>query len=382
MTTIGIDYTAAVHQSAGIGRYTREMIKALAARSPGPATEYHLFVADGHKIKMPPQLGCNFSWHTTRLTKRWLERLWYRLHLPLWIEMWTGPVDLFHQPDFVLPRSRPGTPTILTVHDLSFVREPDSVMPGMTRHLNMWVPWSVKRADQVIAVSEATRQDLIELYHTPPEKITVIHHGVTPEFKPVENPFDLAAVCQKYALDKTPFVLTLGTIQPRKNYRRLVQAFAQIDPPFTLVIAGNKGWHYDTIFKEVQELGLENRVYFPDFVDDSDLPALYSAASLFVYPSLYEGFGLPALEAMACGTPVVASNQSSLPEVVGEAGVLVDPRDVGAIAEAMSRVLSDESLNRQLSETGRRRAAHFSWDKVAADLLNLYETVLERRRIG
>ncbi len=378
MTIIGIDYTAAVHQSAGIGRYIRELVRALAACSAGSdKRQYRLFVAAGAGLE-PRLPGAAFTWHATRLSKRWLERLWYRLRVPLLIETWTGRVDLFHQPDFVLPPVRSGTPTVLTVHDLSFVREPDSVMPGMTRHLNKWVPWSVERASHVIAVSEATRQDLIELYQTPPEKISVLYHGVGPEFRPVEQSDCLAAVRQKYGLGRQPFILSVGTVQPRKNYQRLIQAFAQIEPDYTLVIAGNRGWTFDSILAEVQKLGLEQRVFFPNFVAEADLPALYSAASLFVYPSLYEGFGLPALEALACGAPVVASNRSALPEVVGQAGLLVDPLDVTAIAMAMSRVLADEALRQELGRAGRIQAAKFSWTDMATKLLNLYQTLLMR----
>ncbi len=376
MTTIGIDYTAAVHQSAGIGRYTRELVKALAAHPANSFDpQFRLFVADGGNLA-PDLPGSNFSWHTTRLTKRWLERLWYRLHLPVRIEAWTGHLDLFHQPDFVLPPVRQGTPTLLTVHDLSFVQEPDSVMPGMTRHLNRWVPWSVARADHVIAVSKATRQDLIALYGTPPEKISVLYHGVTADFKPIEDRSMLTAVRQKYRLGDRPYILSLGTVQPRKNYQRLVQAFAQLDPSYALVIAGSKGWGGEGILAEVEKLGLAERIHFPDFVADVDLPALYSAASLFAYPSLYEGFGLPVLEAMACGTPVVASKRSSLPEVVGEAGLLVDPLDVTAIAAAMAQVLADEDLHQRLSELGRLQAAKFNWGKTAAKLVELYQKLL------
>ncbi len=376
MTTIGIDYTAAVHQSAGIGRYTRELVKALAAHPANSFNpQFRLFVADGGSLA-PDLPGSNFSWHTTRLTKRWLERLWYRLHLPVRIEAWTGHLDLFHQPDFVLPPIRQGTPTLLTVHDLSFVQEPDSVMPGMTRHLNRWVPWSVARADHVIAVSKATRQDLNELYGTPPEKISVLYHGVTADFKPIEDRNMLTAVRQKYGLDDRPYILSLGTVQPRKNYQRLVQAFAQLDPSYALVIAGSKGWGGEGILAEVEKLGLAERIHFPDFVADVDLPALYSAASLFAYPSLYEGFGLPVLEAMACGTPVVASKRSSLPEVVGEAGLLVDPLDVTAIAAAMAQVLADAYLHQRFSQVGRLQAAKFNWGKTAAKLVELYQKLL------
>ncbi len=376
---IGIDYTAAMHQSAGIGRYTREMVKALAtAKANSFVAEYRLFVADGKQFK-PDLPGPDFSWHPTGLSERWLARLWYRLRLPLPIENWTGPLALFHATDFVLPPLKRGTGAIVTIHDLSFVREPETVMPGMLAHLNRWVPRSVERAEHVIAVSETTRQDLIELYQTPPEKITTLYHGVAAEFKPVKVPEKLAAVRQKYGLGKRPFVLSLGTIQPRKNYRRLIEAFAQLDPAFSLVIGGGKGWRDEAIFAQVTRLGLEQRVHFPGFIADADLPALYSAATLFALPSLYEGFGLPLLEAMACGTPVISSNQSSLPEVVGSAGLLVNPREVTAIAEAMSKVLTDADLHQQLSQAGLKQATKFSWDKTASRLLSLYRRVTENR---
>ncbi|MBN1993929.1 MAG: glycosyltransferase family 4 protein [Anaerolineae bacterium] len=374
MTTIGLDYTAAIRQSAGIGRYTREMVKALAQLDP--ETQYRLFVADVGKIFALSPPGPNFAWRTTRLSERWLARLWYRLRLPVWIQYWTGPLDLFHAPDFVLPPVKPGTPTFVTIHDLSFVRQPETVMPGMEAHLNRWVPHSVKKASHVIAVSEATRQDLIDLYRTPPEKITTLYHGVTPDFKPVTEPADLLAIRQKYGLADRPFVLSVSTIQPRKNYRRLIQAFARINPSFSLVIGGSKGWHYADIFAEVARLGLEGRVHFPGFIPDADLPALYSAAILFVYPSLYEGFGLPLLEAMACGTPVIASNQSSLPEVVGQAGLLVDPYDVAALAAAMSNILADPNLRQTLAQAGQVQAKKFTWEKTATRLLALYHQLL------
>lgn len=374
---IGIDYTAAIHQSAGIGRYTHELINALAAVSPtnGTAPHYRLFVADaGSQFDtLPP--GPNFSWHPTRISERWLARLWFRLHLPLPIQTWTGPLDLYHATDFVLPPVMPKTRTIVTIHDLSFVREPAITMPGMSRHLNTWVPHSVNRADHVIAVSEATRQDLIELYHTPPDKISVLYHGVGSEFNPITDAAKLSAIRKKYHLDEVPFVLSVGTIQPRKNYRRLIQAFAHIDPPLKLVIGGGKGWQVEEVFNEIEQLGLTDRVHFPGYIADADLPALYSAATLFIYPSLYEGFGLPALEAMACGTPVIASNQSSLPEVVGNAGLLVDPRDVGAIAASMTHLLEDANRRQELSALGLQQAARFTWPEMGAKLLNLYKKV-------
>lgn len=378
---IGLDYTAAVRQSAGIGRYTREMVDALAALSTGPnSPEYHLFVADAVRQILPSLPGTNFTWHPTRLSERWLTRLWYRLRLPLPVELWTGPLHLFHAPDFFLPPVRRRTRTVVTIYDLSFVRQPETVMPGMLSHLTKWVPRSVAQADHVIAISEATRQDLIELYQTPPQKISVLYPAVTPDFQPVATAQELSAVRHKYGLGENPFILSVGTLQPRKNYQRLIQAFAKVadsaSTALKLVIVGSKGWQYERIFAQVTQLGLTNHVHFLGFVSDADLPALYSAASLFVYPSLYEGFGIPALESLACGTPVIASNLSALPEVVGEAGLLVDPYDVDKLAAAMTRLLGDAGLRQQLKTAGLAQAAQFTWIGMATKLLEVYHTLL------
>ncbi len=377
-TTIGIDYTSAIHQAAGIGRYTREMVKALATLTqPDFSPHYQLFVANAGKNFSRTALSSNLNWSLSQLSERWLARLWYRLRLPVPIQYWTGPIKLFHAPDFILPPVTKGTRTVVTIHDLSFVQHPDSVMPGMSQHLNQWVPRSVARANHVVAVSEATKQDLVDLYNTPSAKISVLYHGVTPEYQPIEDESTIQAIWQKYKLGNDPFILSIGTIQPRKNYQRLIQAFAQIEPPTKLVIAGVKGWSYQEIYGEVVKQGLEQRVTFTGFVDDADLPALYNAATLFTYPSLYEGFGLPVLESMACGTPVIASNQSSLPEVVGQAGVLVDPYDVDALATAMGCLLSSEQQQQQLAQAGLSQAAKFTWAGMATELLALYQKILE-----
>ncbi len=370
MLRIGLDYTSAIHQVAGIGRYTRELVNALTVANKD--YEYRLFAAGATDVERPA-LPHNWQWCPTGLTRRWLERVWYRLRLPLPVEAWTGRVDLFHAPDFVLPILLPKTQTIVTIHDLSFVRQPDSTMPGMAAYLNRWVPRSVQQADQVIAVSEATRQDLIELYHTPPNKIKVLYHGVSPNFKPVDNLARLADIRQRYGLGEHPFILSVGTLQPRKNYVRLIQAYAMVRQKLALaspnlVIVGQKGWHYEEIFDEVNRWQLASHIHFLGFVEDSDLAALYSAARLFIYPSLYEGFGLPVLEAMACGTPVVAANLSALPEVVGSAGWLINPYDVKGMAESMAQLLTDEPLRQQFIQDGFKQAARFTWTNMARQL--------------
>ena len=223
----------------------------------------------------------------------------------------------------------------------------------------------------MIAISQATKDDLVAHYGVPKEKIPVVYHGVEPRFRPTPDP----AVPARYGLPSRYF-LYLGTLQPRKNLERLLQAYAQLsgDVP-ALVLAGAKGWYFERIAAAIAALGLGERVFLPGYVPDEDVPALLTGALALVFPSLYEGFGLPVLEAMACGTPVVTANTSSLPEVVGEAGLLVDPLRVDEIAAAMQRLLADEALRAELSRRGLERAGLFSWDRCARETLAVLEGV-------
>ena len=375
---VGFDATPAVRQGGGIGRYTRELLRALAAA--GGQTQYRLFFASprGAPRHDLPNLPSNFTVRHLPFDDVWFARVWHRARAPIPVEWITGPIDLFHSPDFTLPPTRHGTRTLLTVHDLSFVRDPESAMPVLRAYLNRVVPRSVARADHVLADSRATQADLIELYGTAPEKISVLYSGVNEVFRPVQDVDTLNAVRARYGLGAAPFVLAVGTLQPRKNYQRLIQAFAQLSQPgLRLVIAGGRGWLYEAIFAEVERLGLGKRVVFPGFVADEDLPALYSAAAVLAYPSTYEGFGLPILEAFACGTPVVTSTASCLPEVAGEAALLVAPTDTEALANALERALVDSALRAQLIQAGFERARLFSWDKSAQVLLGLYRGLVK-----
>jgi len=317
------------------------------------------------------------------LTDRHLAILWHRLQLPLPVESFTGPVDLFHSPDFTLPpawRAR----TLVTVHDLSFLRYPEGADPRLRAYLMDAVPRSVRRADHVLADSQNTRDDLVALLGVPPEKITVVYPGVEPRFRPLDDPGVLSAVRERYRLPER-FILHVGTLEPRKNLVRLMEAYALLSEhgvatdEVSLVVAGGRGWLYEGIFQAVERLGLAGRVTFTGFVRDEDLPALYNLADLFVFPSVYEGFGLPPLEAMACGTPVVVSNTSSLPEVVGQAGLLVSPTDVGALAEAMARALRNGELRARLRARGLEQARRFTWQKVAEETLRAYRSLVPLR---
>lgn len=401
---IGIDYTSAATQGAGIGRYTRELMRALLMQ-PAPH-HYSFFYAKSSRIDESAISNQQSTIRRLPFHDKWLMRLWHRLRIPVPVELIVGKVDVFHSPDFTLPPTLPGVPTLLTVHDLSFVRDPDSAWPSLRAFLNKAVPRSVKRATHVLADSLATKNDLIELFGTPAEKITVLYSGVEARFAPVRDQAEIERVCAKYQLPR-PFILSVGTLQPRKNYGRLIEAFAGLlkhaersgeaaqskhaveygnshpSSPLRaaqdasgdhhLVITGGKGWMYESIFEQVKSLGLENRVHFPGFVDDADLPALYSAADLFAYVSLYEGFGLPLLEAMACGTPVIASNVSSLPEVVGDVGLQVNPRDVADITQALRAMINQSDLRTTTVAAGLDRARMFSWEKAARELLSIYD---------
>jgi glycosyltransferase involved in cell wall biosynthesis len=225
----------------------------------------------------------------------------------------------------------------------------------------------------VLADSEATRHDLIEIYGTPDSKIHVLYSGVHDTFYPVEDKERLQAVRDRYEIGTHPYIFSVGTVQPRKNYDRLVEAFHQLnEPDVKLVIAGGKGWLDESLYRRIADLDLQKRVVFLGFTPDEDLPALYSAARLFAFPSLYEGFGLPPLEAMACGVPVVASNRSSLPEVIGNAGLLVNPYDVEELAHALSRGLHDDTLRNSLINRGQLRVQSFTWRLAARKLLAHY----------
>jgi glycosyltransferase involved in cell wall biosynthesis len=373
MTAIGIDYTPAHEQGAGIGRYVRELVSALARLDAN--SDYRLFVAGVNPVHLPPLMGANFHWCPPRLSPRGLARLWHRLRVPLPVEAWTGALALFHATDFVLPPVR-NARTLLTIHDLSFVLVPESASPRLKRYLDRVVPQSIARADHLLADSAATKQDLISLYQVDPDKITVLLSGVSAHFRPITDPAALARVRSKYGLDEWSFLFTVGTVQPRKNYERLCEALASLragHPDLHLVIAGGKGWMDDPIYAAVEKLNLKERVYFIGYAADEDLPALYSMASAVPFVSLYEGFGFPVLEAMACGTPVVASNISSIPEVAGSAALLVNPRDTLEIVSALENALDDTDLRADLRTRGLEQASRFTWERSARHLLEIYQ---------
>lgn len=371
---IAIDYTAAYEQGAGIGRYVRDLVDTLVIADE--TYDYRLFIAGIGQKPLPDLAKSNVSWRTTRISPKWFARLWHRASLPFPVEAFTGKVDLFHATDFVLPPTLPQTRTLLTVHDLSFVRVPEAASPSLKAYLDAVVPRSVRRADHVLADSQATKEDLIELYGIQPDKITVLLSGVDPRFKRTSL---LLTTRSKYQIGDRPYILSVGTVQPRKNYGRLIQALARLRADgldLSLVIIGGKGWLTDPIYETLGQTGMGEFVRFTGFVDEADLPALYSGAACFAFPSLYEGFGLPILEAMACGVPVVTSNLSSLPEVAGDTALMVDPYDLDALADALRRLIEDSALRERLIAGGYERARQFTWTAAADHLRQIYARLL------
>ncbi len=381
---IAIDYTPAVHQRAGIGRYTRSLVAALTCLDTH--NEYTLLVfgrTGAHFV--PTGLRANVRLRFAPVSDRWATVLWYRLGLPVPVDVFTGRAQLFHGPSFTLPPSL--TPSLLTVHDLSFLRFPQGAHPALLAWLSKAVPRSLRRACHVLADSESTRADLMELMDISPDRITVIGAGVEPCFRPVTDQGTLDGVRVRYQLP-TRFILSVSTLEPRKNFTGLIAAFSQLTATargspladLHLVIAGGRGWLYDDIFAAAEASPVRERIHFAGFVADEDLPALYSLADLFAFPSYYEGFGIPVLEAMACGAPVVCADNSSLPEVAGDAALLVEATNQNALTEAMHRLLTDSSLRAELIERGLRQARKYTWEEAAQRLINVYNGVIGRDR--
>lgn len=360
------------YRGAGISWYMVNLLKNLARVSPD-FFEYSAFLSD--RAFQEPALRLHLSqWPTHRPVVR---ILWEQVVQP-WVLQRVG-VDLLHALAFVAPLAAP-CPFVITVYDLSFLRYPEAFRPFNRWYLSRFTAHSVRRARAIITISESTRQDVIKLLGAPPERVHTIYCGVSREYRPLPE-VEVAAFKTARQLPDT-FILFLGTLEPRKNLEGLIRAYARWRqqepgaPP--LFLAGGKGWYYTTIFQLVETLNLTGHVYFPGYVPQKELPLWYNAATLFTYPSHFEGFGLPVLEAMACGTPVITSTASSLPEVAGTDGAacLVDPADTEALANTMAELMSQPDRRTSMSVSGQQRAAEFRWEKTARETVAVYRKVL------
>lgn len=370
MARITIEYTSAA-QGGGVGRSVRDLTAALLALDS--SHEYTLWAASRQPVQLPhPQA------HIVRtpLDPAWLLRLWYRAHVPLPVEWLCGRTDVFFATDFALPPTQTRR-TALFLHDLSYVRVPGSAAPSLKAYLDAVVPRSVRRAGHIVVNSQATRDDVAEYYSIPLDKITPVTFGVDPVFRPSAS--SRTEVLTRFPQLQRPYILAVGTVQPRKNYVRLIDALKIVraaGQDVDLAIAGGKGWLDGDILAAAAQAGVREHVHLLGYVADDTLPLLYTHASCFAMPSLYEGFGLPILEAMACGAPVVTSDISSMPEAGGEAALFCDPYRPDSIADAIITLLTNSDIRQQCIERGFVHAARHTWQKGAQELSGVFDRLL------
>ena len=369
MNRLVLDARTATDHFPGIGRYVVNLARALAQAAPDlPLALLYDPSAPATRLTLPdlPRIACAASPFSLR--QQWaVPRALHRAR-----------ASLYHSPYYLMPY-RPGVPTVLTVHDLIPLLFPQYSTPQARLLFRLTTALALRAAQHIIAISGTTRHDLLAHFHIPSLHISVIPEAPDPACFPRPTS-EITAVRQKHSLPEH-YALYLGSNKPHKNLSRLLEAWSRLTPHvsritphaprLTLVIAGAWDPRYPEPRRRAEALGLDNIVWLGP-ISEADLPALYSGATLFVFPSLYEGFGLPVLEAMACGTPVVCSNTSSLPEVAGDAALLVDPLDVEAWAEAISRLWGDDDLRRELREKGLAQAARFSWERTARETLAVY----------
>lgn len=380
---IGIDASRALRsQRTGTENYSWQLIRHLLAL--GSSHRFRLYcqqpppagLFDLSDQPLSAEVGAS---HAEARVIPW-PRLW--THLRLSWEVTRHPPDVLFVPSHVLPLLHPRR-SVVTVHDLGFRLFPEAHKTLDRAYLDWSTRFNARSAAHVLVDSQATRDDLIRFTGVSADKLSVVHLGRDESLAPVEDPQRLAEVQRRLGISQpgqelADYILYVGTLQPRKNLVRLVEAFAAVrqqHPALRLVLAGRRGWLAEPIFQRVAALGLQDAVCFPGYVADADLPALLSGARCFAFPSLYEGFGFPVLEAQACGAPVLAASTSSLPEVAGDGALLVDPLDPDAMAAGLLRLMGEPALRAELAAAGRANLPRFSWQRCAAETLAVLETI-------
>jgi glycosyltransferase involved in cell wall biosynthesis len=367
---IGFEVSSLQGFMSGVGYYTQNLVTSI--MEVAPEHQYVLFsnrdIANVSPLSLMPR-GGNETVYQRHFRVR---SLWMQTVLPFALRA-VRP-DVCHFTNYMSPLVS-ACPSVVTMYDMTVFVTPRYHQFKKLVLDRTLIPRVARRADAIITVSNSARQDILRYLKVPKEKVRVIMLAAAPSFRPVTDTEQLETIRKRYGLD-SPYILYVGTIEPRKNLVRLVQAFAQLKKrrlPHKLVIVGQSGWHVGPLFHEVERLGLTKDILFTGYVPTEDLPALYTMAESMVFPSLYEGFGLPVIEAMACGAPVVTSRNSSLVEVAGDAALLVDPLSVDDIAEALYRLHTDKELREELRQCGLARAADFTWEATARQTLALYE---------
>lgn len=351
----------------GLETYERELIKGI--MEIDSRNQYVIFGCSREAIEKNLGSHPRFTFTTVSKNSKFL-----RLSLSLPYELSKNHLDLVHVcmvPPLFCPKE-----FIFTVHDLASFIHPEFFPKKILFRANLLLEKGIKRAAKIIAVSEATKRDVIRLFGIDANKIVVIHHGIDSQYKPIEDKKDAMNILKKYGISDK-YILYVGRIQARKNISRLIRAFQLLKQKRTLehklVLVGKMVWESKDIFKEIDKLDIQEDVILTNHASYSDLPYFYNNADVFIYPSLFEGFGLPPLEAMACGTPVIVSNVTAIPEIVGDAALFVDPYDISSIAEGIDRLVSSDNLKKDLIKKGFQRAKQFSWKETAKNTLSLYE---------
>ena len=370
---IYVDVSSAVHAKAGIGRYAESLARALLAQQPGRVA---LFYNRGQETLPPAGLEAAPRRTVRAGYKPWRMAVWLGHLTGLGFDRLLPGAELFHATEHLLPPLR-HAPTVLTVHDMIF-----KLFPQHQKRLNYWylnatMPLYCRRASALITVSECSKNDIVRHYGLDPAQITVIYEAAAPEFQP-PPPAAVEAVRRRYGLPER-FLIHVGTLEPRKNLGRLVEALHRLREEglrIPLLLVGGKGWLYDDFFRRLAQLDVQEDVRLTGYVPAADLPLLLGAATAAVMPSVYEGFGLPVLEAMACGTPVACADTSSLPEVGGDAARYFDPYDEAAMADAIRALWTDADLRAAMRRRGLKQAARFSWERAAVETLAVYDRVL------
>lgn len=371
---IGIDATALPAQPLGAGRYMLELVRALG--SVAPSERFIVFVASDRRHLFRPSAQDNVEFVEVAPKPVWRRLMWEQSALPRLCK--SHQIDLLHCPHYTMPAWKP-CPIVVTFHDLTFFLMPRYHL--LTKRIGFrWaMRMSSRRADGIIVVSESTRRDALSILGIPPRKIHTVWLGVGPEYRPVRDASELARIRRLYELPAS-FLLYVGAIEPRKNIPLLVSAFEQLlerGVDHDLVLVGSLGWKYGGILRRIQQSPARERIRRLGYVSPADLPVIYSAATALVYPSHYEGFGLPLIEAMACGTPVIGTRISSLPEIMGDAGVLVSPNSKSQLVAAMEKVIADPAFREELAREGLKRAAEFTWTRTARKTLQVYRKARE-----
>jgi glycosyltransferase involved in cell wall biosynthesis len=370
-----IDASSITRKKAGVGTYAKNLIEQLIRIHPGP----HFFV-----LAQDDDQELNFAGRENvtmlRVSAKWFRKLPLRVlleqaFLPLLLVK--NRIDVLHSLHYSFPLVRFGTRQVVTVHDMTFFSMPEVHEFIKIKYFRFFIRAAARLADRIVFVSHSTWRDCLDRLGPLRGSCSVIHLGKSDAFHPGLDPVQVQQVRDKYGL-QVNYILYIGTIEPRKNLANLIRAFGSISqqhPGLLLTIAGMKGWMYDDLQEIIVRLKLESRVIFTGFVPEEDKPFLIAAARAFAYPSLYEGFGIPVLEALACGVPTLTSNVSSLPEVAGDAALLVDPRNVESISLALERLLSDNVLRDRLRTESIAQAAKFTWAKTAEETLHAYQDV-------